>query len=746
MSNTAQSTQSTAPSTTQPTVPEERSQFLHKLLINSNYFGNVSDSPLKPVQPIKSNTTYEELKCVGFNPELSQLEGVVWIKQPSGYDGDICTSGSQEYVSFFLSYDNGVTWLPQGTVHFSVYDVTGPHPLEYAVRLPIQPKKEICFVANLPLVRAILSWNVPPSGPNATPVWGNVIESRIQIPGYFLEIPLPVLLGEAKVTLPADLASIVAPDAAIKLSAPKALSAAELLTLYANANVPTHRSLNKQIHSALKNSAALAISSKYLSGLNIDVSGALAALAATNGNTDFEQLECIGLEEGDGNPDALIGTLLIKLPTGYLGSPCFAGSREYVAFWIDWGGGVWQYAGTASTNVHDIAAIPKEGLSYAVYLPVDLNAHRKPCQDGPVTASVRAILSWDSPPPPANPNFVPVWGNRLETTILVNPGVSQPTGNFTPYLTSICGVDPCDIDQTSGWAHPGAGDQPFGASIAIYGTIPGQPLFVDPPAGLPVYQVTVEKFNTATMTWGAPQILTDPFPISILKQVGGGFPTAASQTQFATGGFYTWQQMTPSAAGWNSVSLEGVGGGQGPLTVWNSVGEGLYRISVTAWNAAKTVSFAAGAFICDGTTFESVVIDLDQTPPVPDLQITGYKPGGVGPCISAVDCQTFTVGDVICGTYSVADAHIGAFSLEAEPTPSPTSGFTVDGAAVNGESYPAIPVTVTSKSGEWTYDTKGLPPCGYTIELFTNDRTIVSCDGSWENNSKFVGFCLVAKS
>ena len=95
---------------------------------------------------------------------------------------------------------------------------------------------------------------------------------------------------------------------------------------------------------------------------------------------------------------------------------------------------------------------------------------------------------------------------------------------------------------------------------------------------------------------------------------------------------------------------------------------------------------------------------------------------------------------------SVSDAHIGGFSLQAEPTPSPTSGFTVDRAAVNGESYPAIPVTVTSKSGEWTYNTEGLPPCGYTIELFTNDRTIVSCDGSWENNSKFVGFCLVAKS
>jgi hypothetical protein len=616
------------------------------------------------------------------------------------------------------------------------------------VRLPIQPKKEICFVANLPLVRAILSWNSPPSGPNAIPVWGNVLESRIQVPGFFIDIPLPILLDEAKIKLPADVAAIIAPDASVKLSAPKTLGAAELLTLYANAKVPTHRTLNKQIHSALKNSASLAISSKYLSGLNIDLSAALAALAATNGNTDFEQLECIGLEEGDGGPDALIGTLEIKLPTGYLGGPCFGGSLEYVAFWIDWGGG-WQYAGTASTRVHDIASIPKEGLSYAVYLPVDLNAHRKPCQDGPVTASVRAILSWDSPPPPANPDFVPVWGNRLETTILVNPGASQPTGNFTPYFTSICGVDPCHIDQTSGWAYPGAGDQPFGASIAIYGVMPGQPLFVDPPAGLPVYQVTVQQINTTTHTLiGSPQILTDPFPISILKQVGGGFPTATTHTQFAVGGFYTWQQMTPSAAGWNSVSLEGVGGGQGPLTVWNSVSEGTYLISVTAWNAAKTTSYPAGTFICtsDGSTRQSVVIDLDQTPPVPDLKITGYKPGGVGPCISAVDCQTFTVGDVICGSYSISDAHIGGFSLQAEPTPSPTSGFTVDGGAVNGESYPTIPVTVTSKSGEWTYDTKGLPPCGYTIQLFTNDRTIVSCDGSWENNSKFVGFCLVAKS
>lgn len=49
-----------------------------------------------------------------------------------------------------------------------------------------------------------------------------------------------------------------------------------------------------------------------------------------------------------------------------------------------------------------------------------------------------------------------------------------------------------------------------------------------------------------------------------------------------------------------------------------------------------------------------------------------------------------------------------------------------------------------TKSGEWTYNTTGLPPCGYTIQLFTGDRTIVDCGTNWQNNSNFVDLCLVA--
>lgn len=720
----------------------ERKRFLPLLLANPNYFGNIENSPLKPVKTIVANSSYEELKCVGLNPQLNRLEGVIWIKQTAGYEGGICTNGSLEYVSFFLSYDDGSTWLPQGTTSFPVYDVPGPHPLEYAVSVVIPPDRRFCFVNNLPLVRAILSWSTPPAGPNTIPVWGNVVDARVQVDAFRLIVDFPDLLKAAEVSLPPSIAGLVSETATVKLRVPAALTAAELRQLYAKSNVPAHRFLQNSIQKAVQNPAKLATMSAYFSGLGIDVSAVIGALQSTSGNTDYEQLGCIGLDEGTGSPDALVGTLVIKLPSGYLGTPCSAGSKEYVAFWIDWGSG-WQWAGTPSVNVYDVSTIPKEGLSYAVYQPVDLNSHRKPCGDGPLTATVRAILSWDIPPPSYDPDYVPVWGNRLETLILVNPGVSTQIGDFTPYLTSICGVPICSIDQTSGWAYPGAGDDPFGASVSIFGSIPGAPLFSWPLPALPKYQITVQEIDTATNgLLGSPQIVTDPFPISVTQEIGGGATTSFGLTQNALSGYFTYQQTNPSPAGWRIISLQGL------LSVWNTTGKtGTWLIAVTAWDATLTTQYTAGTVLCslDGKTRQGVVIDLDQLAPVSTLEITGYMPGGVEPCIAAADCQTFTIGDVICGTYSVADEHLGGFSLNAEPTPSPGSGFTIDGTAGNGLSYPdaALPLAGT-KSGVWTYNTAGLPACGYTIQLFTNDRTIVDCDADWQDNNKFVGFCLVA--
>ncbi|MDO9040756.1 MAG: hypothetical protein Q7U64_00250 [Desulfocapsaceae bacterium] len=66
---------------------KERVEF-HKLLaVNPNYFGNLPESPYKPVKKIIGNTKYEELTCIGFNPILNQLEATVPVKLPIGYIG-----------------------------------------------------------------------------------------------------------------------------------------------------------------------------------------------------------------------------------------------------------------------------------------------------------------------------------------------------------------------------------------------------------------------------------------------------------------------------------------------------------------------------------------------------------------------------------------------------------------------------------------------------------------------------------
>jgi|SRR6516162_463159 len=51
-----------------------------------------------------------------------------------------------------------------------------------------------------------------------------------------------------------------------------------------------------------------------------------------------------------------------------------------------------------------------------------------PGEPWPVTANVRAILSWNVPPPRANPDYVPSWGNRPETRVQMTiPASCAPT-------------------------------------------------------------------------------------------------------------------------------------------------------------------------------------------------------------------------------------------------------------------------------------------------------------------------------
>ena len=72
------------------------------------------------------------------------------------------------------------------------------------------------------------------------------------------------------------------------------------------------------------------------------------------------------------------------------------------------------------------------------------------------------------PPPAGNPDWVPAWGNREETTIQLPVGALSA---LRPVLDFISGVSACDIDQSDG--RTSGGDNPFGGVVTISGFIPG---------------------------------------------------------------------------------------------------------------------------------------------------------------------------------------------------------------------------------------------------------------------------------
>ena len=203
------------------------------------------------------------------------------------------------------------------------------------------------------------------AGPNPNPVWGNGIATHIQINGFKFIVDSPEVLEVAKFKLPPELSGLIAADATVKLQAPKVLTAAELHKEYERAKVQPHGVLQKWIQQATLNPAKLGVMSRLpLGSLSRSSRRRIAALANTNGNTDYEQLECIGLDEGTGSPDALVGTLAIKRPSGYLGGPCTASSAGISSSPDRLGQrlGVGRHA--VGHGPRGINAIPKEGLSF----------------------------------------------------------------------------------------------------------------------------------------------------------------------------------------------------------------------------------------------------------------------------------------------------------------------------------------------------------------------------------------------
>jgi len=671
-------------------VEQARGKFLPLLLANPNYFGNLKDSEFKAILPINYDTSYEELGCVGFSSALSRLEAVVSIKQSSGYDGGLCSPGSQEYVRFYISFDGGTTWTDQGLTSFTVHDIPGAKPLEYCAALPITVNEEWCFFENLPQVRAILSWNyAPPANtPGFIPVWGNVQTVNIQIPSFHF-IFLDQFLEKAKVQLPSNIKNAVDLKQPLPAAPKKALSVKEISALYKEKEVSPARYLYPEIDKLAK-SAPQAQFSNVIEG--IDIVGVLGEIFGTSGNTSYEELDCVGL---DTNRSTLVGVVKVKLPYGFNGGLCTAGSTEYVAFWVDWGSG-YQYAGTVQQNVHDISGIPADGLEYAVVLPVDVASHMQPCSSGPQTAKVRAILSWQTPIPTNDPNYVPVWGNQSNALVQIPAGDPYVTG--TPDIAIIGGIGVDQIDTVfTGMTNPGAlfaltgtfadpwistRQCPFGGRIVIQGL----------PSVGSKYRVWVQKKGS-------------PLPVALTTPIVTADQYGNPSTQNPDGlGFFTYLP--------NSQNIDDI------LAYWDSSGDDQWYVWLELANTSDVVS----------ATTPQYLIQLDNTAPTVDIHIDS---GG--------DCKKFNVGSTINGHFVAQDLHFGAFSLSTLPTslspnqPTTATSYTSQTAAAPGDA--------------WQLDTTGMSACGYVVDLQAWDNTIVgSGPGGHNYNTKQLGFCLVSGS
>lgn len=670
-----------------------RESFKQLILANPNYFGNLLESPFTPIKSMCCNTHYEELVCLGYHPQRQQLEAVVHVYQPTGYGTDICGAGTPEFVRFYLSYDNGVTWLDQGMSSFQAHNIPegteDEKHLEYAASLPVDPSAKICWLDPLIEVRAILSWNdpPPPNQPNWKPVWGNVRESNILIEPLRL-IPVPLFVEAVNAKFPVPIENVLDQDQAIATKA-KTLNVEELAELYKDKGVPVHRFAYQEMTAfasgqTLASAQNLATLSAKIK-INQDIIEQLQPL--TDGDTSYEELTCIGLDPN--TPDTMVGIVRVNKPAGYSGGPCSDGSREYVTFWADFdGNGIFETClGTADVRVYDINNIPPAGIHYAVRLPVDLTPYRQACKKGPKVVRIRAILSWNTPIPCGTPNKVPRWGNREETLINIGPVAAEPAGK----IAILGGIPVGHIDDVTGLTTATAifatnnlppddygRPCPFGARVSVQGApVPGWSYMVEVSQDGIVWSPVVTKLKVTDQDGNTNDHSANP----VTKR-------------FA---------YLPFNQNVNSL-----------LAQWDTSGNNKWYVRLTAYDAGG---------VAQGDDTHS--IQLDNTWPEASISIT-TGPG---------NCGKFSIGTWLEGKFVARDDYLRNYSVYIAPNVNPAGvGVPVPNSGLSN--------TAMAPGDDWDLDTTGMTPCGYTIHVTAIDRAILNSQKNGHRSHASAGFCL----
>lgn len=705
---------------------KERAQFKALILANPNYFGNLKDSPFQAQVNIQVNTFYESIGCVGFQPQANRLEAVLFVKQPTGYGGDVCSNGTQEFVRFYISFDNGGTWQDLGLRSFSAFDIPGTTEakrLEYAVTLPVQLPRRFCIFPNRARVRAILSWNVPPPAntPGFQPVWGDIHNTNIQIEP-FRRFKFTDLFEALDIDL-LKVKEFVDPEQVITTPPPKVLSAVDLHKLYKDKDVEPHRFALTEVQNLISKSTTSQTilasgAAQILPNLGIDLSKILDKFFPVDGNTDYEELDCIGLSPDE---NLLAGIIRVKKANGYSGGPCTAGSKEFVTFWADTdnNGSFETCLGTTSVTAYDSDRLPEGGLEYAVFLPVNLDQYRKPCKQGARIMKIRAILSWQQPAPCANPNFIPVWGNREETLVHIRPGIEVNPGEQVPLLTAVGDIPESKIDgaglaQDAVAIHTGASfdDAPFGGRITLAGKIING-------TGASKYRIMRKPSGTPDSAYVP--LTNEPTGIGIIVNTWTG--SLFLQTDLVihadANGYYDYHDL----GGFQFVESN-------ILSVWfSTTAEDNIRFDLR-------LDLKVDANPANDIHSNVVTVLVDNTDPEAELEI---DLGG------GVECADFELGATFNGTYTARDRHFNGFSFVLRPQ-GPANGVLPVPPRGSRGLVPLPGLSLISDpgitSGTFTLNTAGMNPCGYALTIGVSDRTNVNSGQGNHGSEASVGFCL----
>lgn len=731
-------------------VESERVQFKQLIVMNPNYFGTFPEVEIEPIKPMKVNTKYEELRCIGFYPEQDLLEVIIDVKLPYGYKGDLCSPGSFEYVRFFVDWDGDGDFTDAdedvGIGSVNVHDIPDSNgacldstkPLSYAVTVKTDSKKEKCTSPNLVKVRAILSWDLPPpaGNPNYVPPWGNVIDKWVQIEPKSDGLVLKDIIKVA------DLKKLKIELEMLDLDKPilktKTLTTVELKEIYKDKDVPEHRFNFEEISliaEKIKQDPNLMVEykldpkfSKIIENVNV--------ILAEKTNIKYEELHCVGLNY---DLDTLVATLTVKLPYGYNGDLCSKGSYEYVGFWAYVWDQIeqmcyWRYLGTSNVNVHDISTIPPEGLQYAVKLSVDLSDFKDKCSKLKLL-KVRAILSWQTPP--NSPNYNPVWGNKVDTLIQIKPvGIPVEPGEQKPFIWS---VGDMVVESISGNLHtvvpstigdgyangPSVGggysalESPFGGIIEISGDITHAP---NNPAEADKLRYKVQYRKSGEAIW---HDIANTFRIWIRID---GVPSGHIDQIADDDGYFKYQKdLTPPV----TVEVQ-----DDVLAQWHTPvaeGDGLYEIRVLLKQSGAAVPGCPPDHVCSSI----IKVRIDNTRPDAEISLD------TGPC------EEFTPGSKIKGKFKATDKHFWKYSLSVLPYPPATADkfkhFPQPWLTYMYGEKPAYPILPASgiTNGTFELDTSGMKPCGYVIYLYVWDRAIVNNHMQGNRNHDSVGFCLL---